>query len=148
MEKKDCVFCDAERRELPTGIKVCELDYSRLYLFREQKFNPGRCLLASKSHVAEVYQLPQTEREGFLAELFAVARTLEKLYAPDKMNFLSLGDTIGHIHIHLVPKRREDPDWGGMFRFMAKEGYLSEAEYAAENEKIFTALREAGLPAR
>mgnify|MGYP001508768960 CR=1 FL=1 len=75
----ECIFCGAGREELPTGIKICELTYSRLYLFREQRY-VGRCLLASKSHVPEIYDMPPEEQNGFLAELTAVSRTLQELY--------------------------------------------------------------------
>ena len=140
----ECIFCDAGREELPTGIKICELTYSRLYLFREQRY-AGRCLLASKSHVPEIYDMPPEEQNGFLAELAAVSRTLQELYGADKMNFLSLGDTIGHVHIHIVPKKISDPEWGGMFRFMEKDGYLSEQEYQNRIAEIRGALEHRGL---
>ncbi len=147
MKHPDCVFCREDLKEFANGIRICELPNSRLFLFREQIY-PGRCLLVTKSHAAEVYDLPDGEREGFLSELTAVSRVLQKLYQADKMNFLSLGDTVGHVHIHIVPKRKTDPDWGGMFRFMAKEGYLGDEEYRAEIGKILEALKEAGLPAK
>ena len=140
----ECIFCDAGREELPTGIKICELTYSRLYLFREQRY-AGRCLLASKSHVPEIYDMPPEEQNGFLAEFAAVSRTLQELYGADKMNFLSLGDTIGHVHIHIVPKKISDPEWGGMFRFMEKDGYLSEQEYQNRIAEIRGALEHRGL---
>lgn len=140
MEQEFCAFCDPDLIELPTAIKICDLKYARLYLFREQIY-PGRCLLATKTHAAEIYDLPPAVQEGFLSELAVVSKTLQQLYHADKMNFLSLGDTVGHIHIHIVPKRKSDPDWGGMFRFMEKDGYLSEGEYQNEIKKIGTALK-------
>lgn len=140
----ECIFCDAGREELLTGIKICELTYSRLYLFREQRY-AGRCLLASKSHVPEIYDMPPEEQNGFLVEFAAVSRTLQELYGADKMNFLSLGDTIGHVHIHIVPKKISDPEWGSMFRFMEKDGYLSEQEYQNRIAEIRGALEHRGL---
>lgn len=144
MKSNACIFCDSERTDLPTCIKICELRYSRLYLFREQ-LHPGRCLLATKSHAAEVYDLPEEERVGFLAELDKVAQTLHKLYHADKMNFLSLGDTVGHVHIHIVPKKNTDPEWGGMFRFMEKTGYLSDEENNRVIDEIRTELKNVGI---
>lgn len=144
MENQACVFCDEERTELPTCLKICDLKYSRLYLFREQLYS-GRCLLASKSHTAEIYDLPRDEQEGFLAELAVVSKTLKDLYCADKMNFLSLGDTVGHIHIHIVPKKKSDPEWGGMFQFIAEEGFLSDEAYRKEIVSIKAALKSRGL---
>ena len=144
MTNANCVFCDAERKEFANGIKICELSFSRLYLFREQLY-PYRCLLASKSHTAEVFDLPEEERKGFLSDLDTVSAVLRRLSGADKMNFLSLGDTVGHIHIPIVPKKETDPDWGGMFHFMDKDHYLTEELYAARMNEIRGALEKEGL---
>lgn len=140
----DCPFCDEQRTELPTAIKICDLPHSRLYLFRDQLY-AGRCLLASKAHAAEIYRLPPEEKNGFLDELAGVAQALEEFYKADKMNFLSLGDTAGHIHMHLVPKKKSDSEWGSMFRFMTETGHLSDEVYWQRIEEIRTVLRRKGL---
>ena len=128
MEQSNCIFCDATRTELPTGLKICDLQYSRLFLFREQLY-PGRCLLVSKHHAEELYDLSPAEQAGFLSDFAKVAQTLKSLFHADKINTLSLGDGIGHLHIHIVPKCKTDPDWGKMFRLFENAHFLTEQEY-------------------
>ena len=140
----DCIFCDPEKNELPTCIKICELGHSRLYLFREQIYE-GRCILASKLHVPEFYDLPCEEQTGFLTELAEVSKTIQEQFGADKINFLSLGDTLGHVHIHIVPKKKNNKEWGTMFRFMDKTGYLSEEEYQCRIKDIREALKNRGI---
>jgi len=60
-------FCDETREELPTGLKICDLEYSRLFLFRDHGYT-GRCLLVSKKHVAEIYDLPDAEQLVFCGD--------------------------------------------------------------------------------
>lgn len=135
-----CVFCDSDRSELPTGLKICDLEYSRLFLFREQYY-PGRCLLVSKKHVKEFYDLPSAEQTGFLKELAAVAKTIQKLYEADKINFLSLGDGVGHLHVHIVPKKANSDDWGKMFQLIGTGCFLSDEEYRRRIQLICRELQ-------
>lgn len=122
-----CYFC-REDGENPYSFKICDLKYSTLYLFREQIYR-GRCILAAKRHAAEYYDLPAEEAAGFMEDLTLVSRTLERLFKPDKMNYASIGDSSGHLHIHVVPKHRDNERWGDMFEVNAHRGYLDQEEY-------------------
>ena len=59
----ECFYCekDNEKRKA-LMLDVCELPYSIVYLFRDQK-NKGRCVVAFKGHKTEYFQLdPGGER--------------------------------------------------------------------------------------
>ncbi len=135
-----CVFCDSDASELPTALKICDLEYSRLFLFREQHY-PGRCLLVSKKHVNEFFDLPSAEQTGFLKELAAVSKTIQKLYKADKLNLLSLGDSVGHLHVHIVPKKLNSDEWGKMFLVMGTDCFLSDDEYRRRIDLIYRELQ-------
>lgn len=139
--KDRCYFCGENDEENPFSYKICEFSYSKLYLFKEQIYL-GRCILAAKSHVPEFYYMPLKEKEGFLKELELVSQTLEKLFHAEKMNFASIGDSSGHLHIHIVPKHRTDEKWGDMFEVNAHRGYLQQQEYEALIDKIREAFQE------
>ena len=53
----ECFYCekDNEKRKA-LMLDVCELPYSIVYLFRDQK-NKGRCVVAFKGHKTEYFQL-------------------------------------------------------------------------------------------
>jgi diadenosine tetraphosphate (Ap4A) HIT family hydrolase len=42
-----------------------------------------------------------------------VARAVEAHVRPQKMNWLSLGNGVPHLHVHLVPRPTDDPRAGG-----------------------------------
>lgn len=47
------------------GIKICELESSKVYLFREQS-HLGRVIVAHKKHVSEITELTSEERAVYI----------------------------------------------------------------------------------
>ena len=47
------------------GIKICELESSKVYLFKEQS-HPGRVIVAHKKHVSENTELTSEERVVYI----------------------------------------------------------------------------------
>jgi diadenosine tetraphosphate (Ap4A) HIT family hydrolase len=41
-----------------------------------------------------------------------VAKALDEVFHPDKMNYELLGNTSAHMHWHLVPRYKNDGFWG------------------------------------
>jgi diadenosine tetraphosphate (Ap4A) HIT family hydrolase len=75
---------------------------------------PGYTVVVWKGrHVAEPWELTRAEATGFWSEVALVARAVEEEYRPVKMNWLSLGNGVPHLHVHLVPRPLEDPRAGG-----------------------------------
>ena len=110
------------------GIKICELDTCKVYLFREQS-HPGRVIVAHKKHVSEIIELTAEERSAFMEDIAKVAQAMHDLFHPDKVNYGAYGDTGHHLHFHLVPKYRDQYEWGGVFAMNTGEKKLTDAEY-------------------
>ena len=117
------------------GIKICELESSKVYLFKEQS-HLGRVIVAHKKHVSELVELSQEELHLYFDEVAKVANVLHKLFQPEKVNYGAYGDTGHHLHFHLVPKYKDGYEWGGVFAMNPGEKYLTEQEYAELVEKI------------
>ena len=69
-----------------------------------------------------------------------VAEIMHELFKPDKINFGAYGDTMHHLHFHLVPKYKDGYEWGGVFAMNPQETFLSEDEYARMIELIRSRL--------
>lgn len=69
-------------------------------------------------HVADPTELTDAEAAEFDRAVRSVARALERHYRPAKLNFLTLGNTVPHLHVHIVPRYPTDPDPGRPPRFM------------------------------
>lgn len=139
----DCMYCnpeDAHRLELMTPI--AGLQVSALHFYREQSY-PGRCVLVYDRHVHKLTDLDPAAYAAFFQDAARAAKALTRLYHPDKINYLVLGDLCPHLHLHLVPKYQGGTDWGTMFQMMPEPAhFLSPEKEQAEIEKIRAALEE------
>lgn len=137
MYDENCSYCAEGALVEKFGIKICELPATKLYLFKEQS-HKGRCIVASKFHVSEMTELSEEERNAFFADVNHVAKAIHAAFHPDKINYGAYGDTGHHLHFHLVPKYKDEFEWGGTFAMDPKQLTLSDAEYDA----IIKALKE------
>lgn len=138
MKDQNCAYC--MRTETPNlmdafGLYICELNVSSLILFKEQS-HPGRCIVAYKDHVSELVDLTDEERNAFFADVAQAAKAIHAAFHPDKVNYGAYGDTGRHLHFHLVPKYKDQAEWGSVFQMDPKQRKLSQAEYNTMIEKI------------
>ncbi len=139
MLHNDCSYC-AEGTLLDAfGIKIGELPMSKVILFKEQSHR-GRMIVACKKHVDDITDLSKEERTAFMEDVSHVAEIMHELFKPDKINFGAYGDTMHHLHFHLVPKYKDGYEWGGVFAMNPQETFLSEDEYARMIELIRSRL--------
>ena len=135
MKDQNCAYCVEGELLDAFGIKICELESSKVYLFKELS-HLGRVIVAHKKHVSELVELSQEELHLYFDEVAKVANVLHKLFQPEKVNYGAYGDTGHHLHFHLVPKYKDGYEWGGVFAMNPGEKYLTEQEYAELVEKI------------
>lgn len=121
------------------GIFICQLSVSDLILFKEQS-HPGRCIVAYRDHVSELTELSDEDRNAFFADVAKAAKAVHTAFHPDKVNYGAYGDTGRHLHFHLVPKYRDQFEWGGVFQMDPKRVTLSQQEYGELIGKIKAAL--------
>ena len=129
-----CAYCDEQTGEF--GIKICDLENTKVYLFKEQSHR-GRVIVAHKKHVSELVDLTDSERDSYFAEVAKVANALHKAFSPKKVNYGAYGDTGCHLHFHLVPKYEDDEfEWGSVFAMNPGRIFLSDEEYGVLIAKI------------
>lgn len=131
----NCAYCAEGELVEKFGIKICELKASKVYLFKEQS-HEGRVIVAHKKHVSELVDLSEDERNDFFADVDKVAKALHAVFHPDKVNYGAYGDTVKHLHFHLVPKYKDGVEWGTVFAMNPDRVHLSAEEYAGLIEKI------------
>ena len=139
MKDCNCGYCMGGELLAKFGIPICDLRVSSLILFKEQS-KPGRVIVAYKDHVSEMVNISEEERNLFMADICQAANALHKAFHPGKVNYGAYGDTGCHLHFHLVPKYKDEYEWGGVFEMNPGKTYLSDAEYAEMIEKIKACL--------
>lgn len=135
---EDCGLCaDIHLEVNEFSFLVAELEWSYVRLARNQ-YRPGWTLLALKRHACELFELTDSESAGFWREVAAVARALDHVYQPAKMNCGVFGNLNPHIHCHLVPQFFSD-DPTLPLNMQAKDVRLEDQDY----QRIVHALRQA-----
>ena len=111
-------------------VEIAPLAASTLYLFREQTHR-GRCVVAYRGHVNELYELPEAELAVFMSDVARAARAIKAAFGPNKINYGAYSDKLPHLHMHLVPKYENGANWGAPFEMMpANKKFLPDAETA------------------
>ena len=79
MVDQNCAYCMEGELVAKFGIKICELETSKVYLFKEQS-HPGRCIVAHKKHVGDMNELTAEERAAYFEDVARVARAIMKAF--------------------------------------------------------------------
>lgn len=139
MKDQNCAYCAHGELLDKFGIFICDLKVSSLILFKEQS-HPGRCIVAYRDHVSEIVDISDQERNDFFEDVAHAARAIHAAFQPDKINYGAYGDTGCHLHMHLVPKYRDEYEWGGVFEMNPGKTLLTDEEYQKMIEKIKSCL--------
>jgi diadenosine tetraphosphate (Ap4A) HIT family hydrolase len=111
----NCPLCSDIGRDTATdhALHVTELAASEVRLERRSRL-PGYCVVIWRhSHVAEATELKDEEATQYWLDVLAVARAIEQTFQPMKMNLLTLGNWVPHLHTHVLPRYIDDPAPGG-----------------------------------
>ncbi len=135
----NCLYCQNNETLHNLMIEIATLSVSRVFLFKEQTYR-GRCLVAYKDHVNDLFELSDENRNAFMADVVRVTRAMDKVFKPVKINYGAYSDKLSHLHFHLTPKYEDGPDYGGTFQMNPGKVYLSDEEYQEMIEQIRKAL--------
>ena len=108
-------------------IHFYDLSVSSVFLFKEQSYY-GRCVVAYKDHVNELFEISEADRNAFMADVCKVAEAINKAFNPAKINYGAYSDKLSHLHFHIVPKHVDGLTYGGIFEMNPKSIYLSDDE--------------------
>lgn len=111
---QNCFYCTHNEILHDRMIEIQPLHVSTFYLNRDQTHR-GRAIVALNWHTEELFQLTDDERNEFAKDVAHAAQTLMEVFHPDKINYAIYGDTVSHLHFHLVPKYKTDADWDDSF---------------------------------
>jgi histidine triad (HIT) family protein len=134
----DCLFCRIVAGQTPAAVVLEEDDFVG-FLDHRPVFK-GHVLLAPRTHVVTLPDLPGALRDGFLAAAQRLATAMvEGLGAQG--SFVAVNNTVSqsvpHLHLHVVPRTKGD---GLRGFFWPRTKYADDAEVAAYADRVRTAL--------
>ena len=117
----------------------CNLPRDRVLHERETAFvirdafpvSPGHTLVIPKRHVASSFEVTDAERADLMSLLAAARDDLDREFRPAGYNIgindgAAAGQTVPHLHIHLIPRYvgdRDDPRGGVRWVLPDKAAY-------------------------
>jgi diadenosine tetraphosphate (Ap4A) HIT family hydrolase len=105
-----CEICHRIERMTPDNpYLVTELETGFAVLADNQHI-PGYTIFVSKTCVPELHDLPAAVRTRFLDEMALVAEAVFRAFAPRKLNYELLGNSVAHLHWHIFPRYEDDPN--------------------------------------
>jgi diadenosine tetraphosphate (Ap4A) HIT family hydrolase len=111
----DCWFCG---NQLGTPFYVGEAGNGHL---EQNAIARGHAVVVFRDrHVADFTSLTTAEVAAYWRDVQTVARIIEQVFAPCHMNYQLLGNSVPHLHVHLVPRYLDDPAPGRPLPFEPK----------------------------
>jgi histidine triad (HIT) family protein len=107
----DCVFCKIMAKQIPATV-VHEDEHTLAFMDIGQ-VNPGHVLVALKKHVENIFALDEAQAAAVFGSVARVARAIRGAFEPQGLsvyqaNGAAAGQTVFHLHIHLVPRYEGD----------------------------------------
>jgi diadenosine tetraphosphate (Ap4A) HIT family hydrolase len=108
---------DGRPGETPWGVRIFAGDVSNAYLQRAAIQRGYTIVIWRGRHVAEPTELDEEEAGVYWLELLRVGKALERHFGPVKLNYNVLGNSLPHLHTHVLPLYADDPRPGWPFPF-------------------------------
>lgn len=105
-----CEICDRlpATRAGDNPFLIAEFAQS-FFVVGDHQFYKGYSLLLLKTHIREMHEIEPAARRELYEELDRATAAVVKAFSPWKMNHLSLGNGVEHVHWHLMPRHQSDP---------------------------------------
>ncbi len=118
---QDCPFCTIAPE------KMVAQDSLTFTVRDTLPLSPGHTLILPKRHIASIFEATKEEVAALWEAIQQARRGLIREFSPDGFNIgindgLASGQTILHLHIHLIPRYKGDmPDPRGGIRWIFPE---------------------------
>jgi diadenosine tetraphosphate (Ap4A) HIT family hydrolase len=131
----NCPMClDFPQTENQFSFLVTELKQSYVRLSKNQ-YCFGYTIVAFKRHANELFDLTQQELTEYWQDVALVAKALDEIYHPAKIDYLIFGHHCLHLHCHLVLQTFES-DPSKAVKMDEKEVFLKPEEYSQMIDKL------------
>jgi diadenosine tetraphosphate (Ap4A) HIT family hydrolase len=109
--EKMCFICQRIQQieDCSNPYFVIELETGYVVIGDYQFYN-GYTLFLCKIHSRELHELEESFKQQFLQEMSLVAEAVFNTFLPKKLNIEILGNTDNHLHWHIFPRHKNDPN--------------------------------------
>ncbi len=110
---EDCIFCKIVKGEIPC-FKIYEND--KVLAFADiNPINPGHTLVIPKAHAENLYEISPEDLTAVALASKVIIQGIKEALEPIGVACLQLNgkganQVVMHYHLHLIPRRKEDPE--------------------------------------
>jgi diadenosine tetraphosphate (Ap4A) HIT family hydrolase len=117
-------------------VTLGDTSLSRVLLMNDARF-PWLILVPRRSNLAEIVDLPPSDRVALTEEVAFVSEALLQRPSVEKINVGALGNIVRQLHVHIVGRSAADQAWPGpVWGFGARQSYDASALENASQEFI------------
>jgi diadenosine tetraphosphate (Ap4A) HIT family hydrolase len=132
-----CPMCAAGRpEETEHGARFFAGEVADAYLRKDDIQRGYTVVIWRGRHVAEPTELSPEEATKYWLELLEVGRRIEQRLEPVKLNYDILGNSLPHLHTHVIPRYADDPKPGWPFPFPEEAGHVDEESFRRDLEAL------------
>ena len=107
----NCIFCKIVAGEIPC-FKLFE-DAETLAFMDINPVHDGHALVIPKAHSANVFEITPEDFAAAARTATKMAKAINAAVKPDGINLMQAngegaGQSVGHFHLHIVPRRNDD----------------------------------------
>lgn len=135
LEEKENALKEEIQTEGKYGRFLKEYDVVKLYLYKDQTCK-GHLVAVFKEAATEMSRLSTLERNIFFADIAKAAKVLKKCYSPDAICYMDLEDMTDKLVYHIIPKYKEDGNFGVQQMIDYGAVYENSQRYDAIFEKM------------
>lgn len=114
-----------------TDLKLCRV------LFEDNKYYPWIFLVPRKENTKNMTNLTMEERFQLMREIALAEKVMLKLFPSDQDNVAMIGNMTPQLHVHIVCRKKGDPDWPGTVWNSASAKYEP-----SEKEQIISEIKQ------
>lgn len=103
----------------------------------------GTAFFVARCHAVELFDLGDEELAALMKDVAGCTRALKAVTGAVKINIEIHGNTIPHLHVHLIPRYRGDPFAGQPVDFRQRKNWYAPGEFEAFTAALRTFLLQA-----
>lgn len=120
-------------KDFVLDLKLCRV------LFEDNKYYPWIFLVPMKENTKNMTNLTMKERFQLMREIALAEKVMFSLFPCDQDNVAMIGNMTPQLHVHIVCRKKGDPDWPGTV-WNSTTGKYAPEEKLKIIEKIKTAF--------
>lgn len=138
MYDEKCIFCKIAGGEIPSRTLYEDEDFR--VILDISPASRGHAIILPKKHAADIYELDEKDASRIFVVAKKVAAALQKALNCEGINILQnngemAGQTVFHLHMHLIPRYKEDGVQIGW-----KTTHMEEAQFDAIADAVKSEL--------